>query len=257
MPTTVTPGTRLLPAPQQRVVSIFEHIAAAAGQPLSRDMRVLDFGAGAGRHVAEFREAGYQAWGIDQDFSSHSQGAVEHKFLRRVDPPDYVLPFEAGELDFIYSTSVMEHVLDPGRALTEIARVLRSGGLSIHVFPARWRPIEPHMLVPFGGRFQSFMAMRLWAALGIRNGWQRGLGRMEVALDNTQYAKTGISYPTAREWELRARPLFARVEWGERHYIRASTSISRVSRRIEPWLRFPGAERAYRGLHTRVLILHR
>jgi SAM-dependent methyltransferase len=165
-PSEISTGLRVLPPVGQRIVPIFEHIASAAGKPLRPGARVLDFGAGAGRHVAEFREAGYDALGVDHQYLSHAEGSVEHEFLRRVEPPDYVLPFADGEFDLVYSTSVMEHVLDPGVALTQIARVLRPGGISIHHFPSRWRPVEPHMLVPFGGRFQSFHLMRLWARLG-------------------------------------------------------------------------------------------
>src|SRR4051794_10142320 len=100
MPST-TAGERVLPPPSQRVVAIFEAIARAAGQPLRRNMRVLDFGAGAGRHVAEFRDAGYDAWGVDQAFTSHEAGSSGLEFLRRVEPPHYVLPFDAGNFDFV------------------------------------------------------------------------------------------------------------------------------------------------------------
>ena len=160
----------VLPEPSQRVVAIFEHIARHVGRPLAPGCRVLDFGAGAGRHVAEFRHAGYDALGVDQQFSSHAGGRVDERYLRRVEPPDYVLPFEDATFDFVFSTSVMEHVLDPGRALEEIARVLRPDGVSIHCFPSRWRPVEPHMYTPLGGRFSSYALLRLWAALGIRSG---------------------------------------------------------------------------------------
>jgi SAM-dependent methyltransferase len=256
-PTEISTGLRVLPPVGQRIVPIFEHIASAAGKPLRPGARVLDFGAGAGRHVAEFREAGYDALGVDQQYLSHAEGSVEHEFLRRVEPPDYVLPFADGEFDLVYSTSVMEHVLDPGVALTQIARVLQPGGISIHHFPSRWRPVEPHMLVPFGGRFQSFALMRLWARLGLRNSFQRGAPATEVALMNTQYCKTGINYPTATEWRLRAEPLFARVEWAEREYVEASRGVSSVSRLVAPVVALPGVEAAYRALHTRVLVLHR
>jgi SAM-dependent methyltransferase len=188
---------------------------------------------------------------------SHEEGSVEVDFLRRVEPPDFALPFADAEFEFVYSTSVMEHVLDPGRALAQIARVLRPGGLSVHIFPSRWRPIEPHINVPFGGRFQSFAVMRLWASLGIRNGFQRGLAATETALTNVQYSKTGINYPTAVEWRLLAEPLFSSVAWAERDYIRATRGLSTVSRLVAPLLPVPGLGRGYRGLHTRVLVLER
>jgi SAM-dependent methyltransferase len=250
-------GTRVLPPRSQRVVPVFEHIAREIGCALDRGMRILDFGAGAGRHVAEFRDAGYDAWGADQAFMSHEHGSVEGEFLRRVVPPDFALPFAGAEFDFVYSTSVLEHVLDPSAALREIARVLRPGALSIHVFPARWRPIEPHMLVPFGGRFQSFALMRAWARLGIRNGFQRELSATDTALANVHYAKTGINYPTAVEWRLRARALFSSVQWAEREYVRATRQVSAVSLLVAPLLALPGIGWCYRGLHTRVLVLRR
>jgi SAM-dependent methyltransferase len=246
-----------LPPAGQRVVAIFEQIARATGHPLSPSARVLDFGAGAGRHVAEFRAAGYDAVGIDQTFTSHAAGAAPSRYLHRVDPPEYVLPFGDDAFDLVYSTSVMEHVLDPGRALAEIARVLRPDGISIHCFPSRWRPIEPHMHTPLGGRFANLWLCALWARLGIRNEHQPQMPARDVALRNVQYAKTGVNYPTAREWTLRSTPLFAEVAWGEAAYIAASTAVSRVSRLVAPALRLPGVVWLYRGLHTRVLVLRR
>jgi SAM-dependent methyltransferase len=258
MAETITAGEHVLPPPDQRMVPVFEAIAASAGFRLSPETRILDFGAGAGRHVAEFREAGYgQTLGVDQAFESHSEGSVEEEYLRRVQPPDYKLPFGDGEFDFVFSTVVMEHVTNPGGALAEIARILRPGGLSAHVFPARWRPVEPHMFVPLGGRFQSYWTLRLWAALGVRSSFQRGLSATEVALSNVQYCKTGTSYPTAHEWVLLARPLFSRVGWDEASFVRATASVSRASRLYAPLLRVPGAPAVYRGLHTRVLVLER
>lgn len=246
-----------LPPPSQRVVSIFEHIARATGHPLRPGIDVLDFGAGAGRHVTEFRAAGYEALGVDQQFTSHSSGLASERFLHLVAAPDYVLPFDADSFDLVYSTSVMEHVVDPGRALAEIARVLRPDGISIHCFPSRWRPIEPHMYTPLGGRFNSYALCALWARLGIRNSHQKGLPAREVALRNAQYANTGISYPTAREWRLRSIPMFAEVRWAETAYIEATKPVSAVSRLVARAIAIAGVEALYRGVHTRVLVLAR
>jgi SAM-dependent methyltransferase len=253
----VRAGEDVLPPETQRVVRLFEQVSAALGHPLIAGARVLDFGCGAGRHVAEFRHHGYDAWGVDERFESHAGGSARDAFLRRVAPPEYTLPFPDDHFDFVYSTAVMEHVLDPGQAMREIARVVRPNGISIHVFPSRWRPIEPHMHVPFGGRFQSFHVMRLWARLGLRNSFQRGRPSGEVALVNVQFCKTGVSYPTAREWTLRAEPLFEQVDWAERHFIDASTQISRVSRLLAPFSGGRLVPYLYRGFHTRVLVLGR
>jgi len=85
----------------------------------------------------------------------------------------------------------------------------------------------------------------------------RGLDPTEVALRNTQYAKTGVSYPTAREWQLRSKSLFADVRWAERAYIEATQPISTLSRFVAPLRAAPGVETLYRGLHTRALVLTR
>lgn len=242
-----------LPPPSQRVVRVFEAIGRYTGHSIGSE--VLDFGAGAGRHVAEFRAAGYNAVGVDQQFNSHERGSANEAFLRKVEPPDFALPFADNSFDFVFSSSVMEHVTNPGGALSEVARVLRPGGWSAHVFPSRWRPIEPHMLTPLGGRFNSFALLRLWAQLGIRNRFQQGLPATSVALLNAQYAKTGISYPTATEWRLLAERGFEEVGWAERPYIEATKGISRMSRAVGPVAVVPGVQQLYRGLHTRVLVL--
>lgn len=78
-------------------------------------------------------------------------------------------PFCEDSYDFCLSTSVFEHVTEYDKPISEISRVLRPGGWTLHVFPARWRPIEPHVFVPFGGRFQGPLLVFSLAKAGIRN----------------------------------------------------------------------------------------
>lgn len=113
------------------------------------------------------------------------------------------------------------------------------------------------MYTPLGGRFNSYALCALWARLGVRNSHQQGWPARKVALRNVQYAKTGISYPTAREWQLRSAPLFADVRWAEAAYVEATRPVSTVSRLIAPALAVPGIQWLYRGMHTRVLVLGR
>lgn len=111
------------------------------------------------------------------------------------------------------------------------------------------------MLVPFGGRFQTFNYMLLWAKLGVRNPWQAGLPAKTVALRNTQFAKTGASHPTSTGWRLWSEGAFGRVIWAERHFVEASRDVSRVSRLAAPWVRLPVVQLLYRTFHVRVLTL--
>jgi ubiquinone/menaquinone biosynthesis C-methylase UbiE len=151
---------------------------------------------------------------------------------------------------------VFEHVMDYDAAFREIARVLKPGGLSIHVFPARWRPIEPHIYVPFGARFHSWWFYRFWAMTGIRNEFQQGMSAAEAAERNWIYARTGINYPTKREILFFARRHFDSAYFAEKSYIRFTKRSSRVSRLFDRAISLhSGFERLYRDVHTRVLVV--
>lgn len=48
--------------------------------------------------------------------------------------------FRPGEMDLVYSSNLLEHLPDPPRALRGIHRILKDGGLTIHVIPnAFWK----------------------------------------------------------------------------------------------------------------------
>jgi SAM-dependent methyltransferase len=47
----------------------------------------------------------------------------------------YEIPFEAGCMDVVFLSHVLEHLEDPDRAMNEISRVLKPGGLLIIIVP--------------------------------------------------------------------------------------------------------------------------
>jgi SAM-dependent methyltransferase len=140
---------------------------------------VLDFGCGSGAAVYEYRDAGYDAYGFDIRNVTALRDSGDQRLFRfalvrqaanvpecRIHASTYRIPFEDERFDFVFSTSTLEHVTDHALVFSEIARVLRSGGTSIHTFPAKWSPIEPHTKVPFGGGIQSYGWFLIWAAVG-------------------------------------------------------------------------------------------
>ena len=101
----------------------------------------------------------------------------------------------------VISDQVFEHVLDHENAFREIHRVLKQGGVSIHVIPAKWQIIEQHIYVPFGGLIKASCYYYFWALMGIRTKWQKGLSAQETAKRNTKYAKESLNYLSCRQYE--------------------------------------------------------
>jgi SAM-dependent methyltransferase len=192
---------------------------------LNHDSRVLDFGCGEGRYVYEYRDAGFEAYGFDICPAPKYRHPDDEKFFRfaltgkpdnipenEVDRKSYKIPYETDFFDFVFSTSTLEHVMNYDLSLSEIARVIKPGGVAIHTFPARYIPVEPHIHVPFGGAIQNFSWLLFWACLGIRNQFQRQMGSVECARNNLHYAKTGLNYLRIQEVLSISRRYYREVE---------------------------------------------
>jgi SAM-dependent methyltransferase len=63
------------------------------------------------------------------------------------------LPLQDASFDFIFSSSVLEHVRDRARAMAELRRVLRPDGVMVHLMPSpTWKLLQlalyyPHLVV--------------------------------------------------------------------------------------------------------------
>jgi SAM-dependent methyltransferase len=99
-------------------------------------MRLLDCGCGPGSITVGFAEVVSPGGvvGIDiepkmieraEAFASENQ--VANVEFRVADITD--LPFDEGQFDVVFSSSVLEHLVEPVKALSEMRRVLRPGGL--------------------------------------------------------------------------------------------------------------------------------
>lgn len=73
----------------------------------------------------------------------------------QVIPPAFVLadavqlPFEAGRFPLVFCASLIEHVPDPVRLLTEIKRVLSPEGVAYLSFPPFYSPVGGHQFKPY------------------------------------------------------------------------------------------------------------
>jgi SAM-dependent methyltransferase len=192
------------------------------GHALPADGTIVDFGCGAGERVAQLRAKGLDAFGCDLVFSTDAapgeRTAIEAGVLRPIAAWPYRLPFEDRSCDVVFSVTVLEHVMDYDAALAEIARVLKPGGISVHIFPARWKPIETHVFVPFASVCQSSWWLSLWAWLGVRNQFQATLSARDTAEANSRFLAEETNYLTRRQ--IRA---YARRYFGDCHFAEEAT----------------------------------
>ena len=238
----------------QAVVDLNLRILAAKHVALSPESRILDFGCGSGRHVYEHLERGYRNV-MGYDLASSAELRRPEDRARFCFSADGRMPFADASFDFVYSYSVLEHAQGFDAVLREIHRVLKPGGVALHVFPAKWRPIEPHTKVPFAGAVRAYGYFLLWALLGIRNQFQRGLPAAETARRNARYAETGINYLSGAELKRRFGAIYAEMSYEERLFVRTARGRSRWLAGPMTWL--PGLARLYRVLHTRVVFVRK
>lgn len=239
-----------------RIVKRRAATLARFGITIPKTAHILDFGCGAGRTVYSLSEQGYtNTVGYDiKDYLSLRDPADRSRFfIADAAEGRGRLPFDDNTFDFIISEQVLEHVMDQVGLLQELHRVMRPGGC-IHVFPARYAPIEPHIHVPFGGVLGHRWWYKLWALLGIRNEYQKGLSAEEVADLNAYYFVERLNYVPNSCYEAVWRRLGYGYNWidqenfdtSERALVRSVGRLNRVLPLIG-WLN--------RTFHTRRVLL--
>lgn len=161
--------------------------------PINKDAKILDFGCGSGESVYALLDMGYtDVRGYDIiDYLKLRNTSDRNLFV--IDDGKS-LPFDTDSFDFVFSDQVIEHVLDQKSFFSELLRIMKPGSISIHTFPAKYCPIEPHIFVPLGGFFAHHWWYQLWAFLGVRNEFQKKLSAKDTARKNSMYFIYGLNY---------------------------------------------------------------
>lgn len=135
------------------------------------NIRVLDYGCGAGQIVKELRTARIDAFGCDVfyeggDSSKLLEDGVLGGVIKRMEGSK--IPFDHESFDFIINNQVLEHVEDLDSVLSEIDRVLKPGGKVLSLFPHKgvWR--EGHCGIPFLHWFPKKSYLRIYYAAVFR-----------------------------------------------------------------------------------------
>ncbi|HUC23346.1 MAG TPA: methyltransferase domain-containing protein [Streptosporangiaceae bacterium] len=151
--------------------------------PIQPGTRLLDLGCGAGRHAFEAARRGAEVVALDTDHSElqHVRAtAAAMAEAGQIQAPAGLasaagdatrMPFPDCSFDLVIAAEVLEHISADQRALTEISRVLRPGGIAAVTVPAWlpervcWALSDDYHNVP-GGHVRIFTRRELEIKLG-------------------------------------------------------------------------------------------
>jgi len=111
--------------------------------------RVLDVGCGLGGKTVAYSEAGARVIGTDilerNAVQSRGYAAAEGKSIEFFVADAAQLPVRDAVFDTVVANDAMEHFAEPGRALSEMSRVLRPGGAIWVFFTPHYSPLGSHL----------------------------------------------------------------------------------------------------------------
>lgn len=211
--------------------------------------RLLDYGCGAAGTVRSLAEAGFDAFGFDiVDYQDQPSNRVTIAKSGR-------LPYPDAHFDVVFSDQVFEHAANQDEVFAELHRITKAGGVHLHIIPAKWQLIEPHIYVPLGGLIGFKWWFHLWASAGVRNAFQKKLPSRSVAHLNWTYFREGLNYVSTWHYRRLWKRLGFNARFVEREYM-ALSDKSRV-RTLSGLAAIPGVLSLIRTFWVRIVVLQK
>ncbi len=130
----------LAPADARLREAFLLDVVAAAHDRLNSSPHVLDVGCGEGHFAAALLRAGAEVVAVDVAVEPLRRARERHPDLdARLVKPEAPLPLEDSSFDVVWAGETIEHVADTAGWLSELRRVLRSGGLLLLSTPNHGR----------------------------------------------------------------------------------------------------------------------
>lgn len=238
----------------KEIFNIYKDILFELGHDVDRSKTFLDLGCGKGDLLHELVEQGYQAMGTDLVSYGYQVREDVKDYFTPINENPYSFPYEDDCFDFILSNQVAEHVQNPEEFFFELRRILKPGGISINIFPSKYRFIEPHVKVPFAGMFQSMTYFKMWSYLGLRAKSQNRMSVDEVASFNYDLITYRTNYLSRSQLRKLLEPYFCQVLFVERYFIKHGTG--KAARYLGKIIdNAPILASLYGVMHTNVLCL--
>jgi SAM-dependent methyltransferase len=102
---------------------------------IAKKSKVLDLGCGRGDFLEPFKNADIDISGVDFAENSIRELKKRGYAVKQCDFEKNTVPFGDDYFDIVFSKSVIEHLSDPGKYLSEIKRILKPGGRLIIMTP--------------------------------------------------------------------------------------------------------------------------
>lgn len=152
---------------------------------MRRESSILDVGCGYGEYMELFSAMGFRrVFGLDID--KYGLRGQEGVACGRGE----MMPFRSGSFDAVSCVSVLEHAEDDLAVISEIRRVLRSGGTAVVVVPSSSYPFTYDPVNAFLRPFGRKVGIGMWAW-----GHRRLYGRVPLRrmLEKSGFAVESVS----------------------------------------------------------------
>jgi SAM-dependent methyltransferase len=239
-------------------MSLFAHklsLLRRLGVTVEKSAGILDFGCGEGTMVYEILAKGYDnVQGFDVIDSLKLQ-RNEDRSRFAIDRSGQ-LPYKDRTFDLIVSDQVFEHVSNQEQSFRELYRILKPGGHAVHIFPAKYQLIEPHIYVPLGGIIGEPWYYKFWASMGVRNGFQQGLTARQTAAANVKSFRENLNYVPNSQYKQMWKTIGYEFKDAEQLYMETSEN-ARIRKLGALSRTAPGILWAIRTFWVRIVYMHK